>query len=351
MFFNQGVGLLDGELADEVAVVLQGAVLAEEEDLGGVEGFGDLDGHGVGVDAVALAVAVEAEGREDRDDALVEEELEADGVDAVDLAGVLLVHAAEDAGGVGDDGVGVGGAQVYAGEALHDLVRDAGGGVERDLEGGVVGDAAAVGVGEGGVQEGGALLDLVARAVDDDDADVERAEDREVQQDVGEVVRVDDLAVERDDEGTVAETRDVLEDAAEVGNLHGREGSGLRRRMRDAKTDAGKKRGEQFNADRGEGKRRRIHHRGRQRRGWFRRRRGKTIGAKRQETCDGWLGLSAGEGGGYNAGHDRRHSQTPGETTLCAVYHSHGRRAANPGADPGSHRRSGKPGHRDAGQR
>ena len=70
-------------------------------------------------------------------------------------------------------------------------------------------------------QVGGALFDLVARAVDDDDLDVERAQHGEVEQHVGKILRVDDLAVDGDDERALAEARDVLEDAAEVGNLHG----------------------------------------------------------------------------------------------------------------------------------
>ena len=132
-----------------------------------------------------------------------------------------MIDAAEDAGGIGDDGVGVDGAQVHAGEALHDLVRDARGGVEADGEGVFVGDARAVGVGNGRAERGGALLDLVARAVDEDDLDVERAQDGEVEQHVGEILRVDDLAVDGDDERALAETGDVLEDAAKVGNVHG----------------------------------------------------------------------------------------------------------------------------------
>ena len=63
MFFDEVVGFLDRELAHEVAVVLQRAVLAEENDLRGTQRFGDLDGHGVRVDAVGPAVAIEAERR------------------------------------------------------------------------------------------------------------------------------------------------------------------------------------------------------------------------------------------------------------------------------------------------
>ena len=53
--------------------------------------------------------------------------------------------------------------------------------------------------------------------MDDDDADVEGAEDGEVEEDVGEVFVGDDASVYGENEGFFAELRDVLEDFAEVG--------------------------------------------------------------------------------------------------------------------------------------
>ena len=132
-----------------------------------------------------------------------------------------MVDAAEDAGGEGDDGVGVDGAQVHAGEPFHDLMRDARGGIKADGEGGLVGDARAVGVGDVGAEFRRAALDLVARAVDEHDLDVERAQDGDVEQHVGEILRFDDFAVEGDHEGALAEAGNILEDAAEVGDVHG----------------------------------------------------------------------------------------------------------------------------------
>ena len=181
---------------------------------------GDLHGHRVGIDAIGFAIAIETERRHDRNDSLVEEKLQAGGIDALDLAGVELVHAVEDARGKRDDGVRVDGAQVHGGEALHDLVRDARGRVQADGERVSVGDARAVGVGNHHAEFGGAAFDLVARAVDDDDLDVERTQDGDVEQDVAEILRLDDLAVDGDHESALAETGNILEDAAEVGDLH-----------------------------------------------------------------------------------------------------------------------------------
>ena len=124
-------------------------VLGDVDELGGLERLGHFHGHAIGIDAEGVALAVEAERRNDRDDALLEELVEEFGVDALDPAGVEPVDAADDAEGVGDDGVGVAGAQVVGGEALEHFVGDAVRGGERDLERFLVGDAGAVGIAHG----------------------------------------------------------------------------------------------------------------------------------------------------------------------------------------------------------
>ena len=75
----------------------------------------------------------------------------------------------------------------------------------------------------------GELLDLRARAMDEDDLDGKRAQDRDIQQDVGEIVRGDDIAVDRDHENLLPKPWDVLEDAAEIGDFH-RGSGGLKHR-------------------------------------------------------------------------------------------------------------------------
>ena len=55
--------------------------------------------------------------------------------------------------------------------------------------------------------------------MDEHDADVQRPEQRHVEQQRREVVVGDDGAVDREDEGLLAELRDVLQDAAQVGQL------------------------------------------------------------------------------------------------------------------------------------
>ncbi len=131
-----------------------------------------------------------------------------------------VVHAVEDADGVGDDGVGAGGAQVIGRKAFEDFVRQAVGGGEGELERGGIGDAGAVEVGGRDLLLGGQRFDLRGGAVDEHDADVQRAQHGDVHQDVGEVLVGDDRAVHVDDERLLAELGDVLQDAPQVGQFH-----------------------------------------------------------------------------------------------------------------------------------
>ena len=68
-------------------------------------------------------------------------------IDPLHPSGEKLIGAAEDAGRVGDDRVGVGRPQVDCGEPLHNPVGEPDRGIDRDLQGRVIGDAGAVGIG------------------------------------------------------------------------------------------------------------------------------------------------------------------------------------------------------------
>ena len=106
----------------------------DEHQLGGLQRFGNCQGDAVGVDAVSLALAVEAQRGQDGHDAVVEQLLKHLHVHPLDLAGEELVHAMQDADGVGDDGIGAGGAEVNRREALQDFVRQPVGGGQGELE-------------------------------------------------------------------------------------------------------------------------------------------------------------------------------------------------------------------------
>ena len=93
-----------------------------------------LDRRCIRIDPVSAAFAVEAERRNHRHDALVKQQAQRLDVHAFDASGKLVVRAAENSGGMGDDCVDISGPQVHGGEALHDLVGQADCRVDADLQ-------------------------------------------------------------------------------------------------------------------------------------------------------------------------------------------------------------------------
>ena len=89
--------LSDQHLSNQLPAVDQAVLGRDEDQLDGVQLFGDRQGHAVGVHAIGLAVAVEAERRDDRHDTLREQRLEQAGVDALDLPREQMVHSLDDA--------------------------------------------------------------------------------------------------------------------------------------------------------------------------------------------------------------------------------------------------------------
>src|ERR1700744_2148965 len=90
------------------------------------------------------------------------------------------------------------------------------------------GDLQGCGIGHAGTVEAGRVdalllgqgLDLFRRSVDDHDTNVQRPQQSQVEEDVGEIFVSDDTSVECDDKGLFAELRNVLENPAQVGKLH-----------------------------------------------------------------------------------------------------------------------------------
>ena len=94
--------------------------------------------------------------------------------------------------------------------------------------GGGEGELQCVGIGDASAEQVGGLeslrfaqgFNLSGGAMDDDDADVQRAQDGDVEEEVGKVLVGDNRAVDGEDEHFFAEARDVLEDAPQVGRFH-----------------------------------------------------------------------------------------------------------------------------------
>ena len=131
-----------------------------------------------------------------------------------------MVHAVNDAEGMGDEGVAGGGAKVNGAQALQDFVGQPVGGGEGEFERGGVGNAGAVEIGRLDILLGGQGADLGGGTVDQGDADVERAQHGEVEQDVGKILAGDDPAIHADDENLFAEARYVLQDFPQIGRFH-----------------------------------------------------------------------------------------------------------------------------------
>ena len=131
-----------------------------------------------------------------------------------------MIHSLDDAHRMGNDDVGAGGPEVVGGKALENFVRQPVRGGERKLKGVGVGHARAIQVGSGDFLSVGQQLDLRRRAVNEHHADVQRPQHGHVQQQRGKVFIGDDGAVNREDEGLLAELRNVLQDAPQVGQFH-----------------------------------------------------------------------------------------------------------------------------------
>ena len=107
---------------------------------------------------------------------------------------------------MGDQRVGTGGAKIIGAQPLQNLVRQAIGRRQGQLQGGGVGDAAAVQIGGLDVLFAGQGLDLGGRAMHQEDLDAQGAQQGHVQEDVGEILAGDDGAIHADDENLLPET-------------------------------------------------------------------------------------------------------------------------------------------------
>jgi len=121
---------------------------------------------------------------------------------------------------VGDDGIEITRAEVHGGEPLHDVIGEPDGGVDADLQGGVVGDAGAIGVGDGDAAAFCEFDDLAAGSMNHDGFDAERAQDGEIDEDVGEILGGGDAAIDGDHKDPLPEAGHVLQNFSKIGDVH-----------------------------------------------------------------------------------------------------------------------------------
>jgi hypothetical protein len=207
-------------LTDRLAAIQQTGLGGHEDQLRGFQLLDERHGHAIRVDAIRLAVPVEAERRHHRHDPLIEHQLELFHVDPLDLAGKKMIDALNDAHRVSDDAVDARRAKVVCRQPLQDLVGEPGRGGDREVERRSVGDAGAVVVRRLDMTLSGERTELRRRPVHHHDADVQRPQEGDVEEQGREVVVSDDVAVEPQDEGLFAELRNVMQDAAQIGEFH-----------------------------------------------------------------------------------------------------------------------------------
>ena len=119
-----------------------------------------------------------------------------------------------------DDRIRAGGAQIVGGKSFKNFMRQPVRGGQREFQRVGIGDAGAVEIGRLEIAFLGERFDLRRGAVHEHHANVQRAQHRDIQQDVAEIFIGDDGAVHLNDERFLPELRDVLQDAAQVSQFH-----------------------------------------------------------------------------------------------------------------------------------
>ena len=94
------------------------------------------------------------------------------------------------------------------------------GGGESEFQRHGIGNAGAIQIGRYEVLLVGQRFDLRGGPMRDHDPDIERTEDRDIQEDVWKILVGDNRAIDADDERLLPEARDILQDAPQVSRFH-----------------------------------------------------------------------------------------------------------------------------------
>lgn len=215
-----------GKMALELAVADEAGETGEENELGGLEADGEVDGGAVGVEPEGFPVAGKGDGGNEGEDVVFDEAEKEGVVEFFDFAGVEEIASLDDAAFGRADGVGLGAAQGGLGKAgLEEMAGLRGGGGSQG-EGFVIGGADAVRVAQGEAAGGGEITEKLADAEDDDGADLQTVEDGDIGKEVGQVFVGEDGAIEGEDEGLALKHGDIPEDATQVGGFEDGLGGG-----------------------------------------------------------------------------------------------------------------------------
>lgn len=121
---------------------------------------------------------------------------------------------------MGDDGIGAGCPEIVGAQSFQDLMGQTIGGGQRQFESLTIGDPSAIEIGRLAGVFRSELRNLVGGPVDQHNTDVQRAQDGDVEQEIGEDIVGDDDAVDGNDERPFPEAGDVAEDSAQIDWFH-----------------------------------------------------------------------------------------------------------------------------------
>lgn len=183
---------------------------SDEDQLDRLEGVSHCHRDMIRVHPIGATLPIESQRGQDGNDALAEQPLEHLDVHPLHLPGEQVIDTIKDPQGVGDDRVGGHGTKIVCREAFQDLMGETVGSGERELERVAIRDAGALEIAGSDVLLLGEGLDLRSGAVDDDHADIQGAEDRDVLEEARKDLVHHHGCVDAQDEGLLSEARNVL---------------------------------------------------------------------------------------------------------------------------------------------
>ena len=131
-----------------------------------------------------------------------------------------MVDPVKDSQWEGDDGICGRRAEIVGRKAAHDLVCDMVGGFDGELQCCGVSHAGSVEVGGLDILLPGERLNLFGSAVHNHHSDIQGTQEGDIDENVGEILVCDHTSIHCDNEGFLPELRDVLQDCAQVCELH-----------------------------------------------------------------------------------------------------------------------------------
>src|SRR5690625_3979901 len=201
---------LDRNLPLDFAIDFESGERAKVNDFRGFQGDGQFGRQCVGIDPERATVTVECDWGNNGNQIGGHQVSDRILIDPFDFAGMKLVFAAHNSDWSCADGVGEGAFETTLCQALHDAVRDGGGGFDCEIERDKIGDSESVRIADRETARVGEIGQLFSDSVDEHDADMQAPQDSDIEQQIRHVFVCEHAAVDRDHEDLISETRYVL---------------------------------------------------------------------------------------------------------------------------------------------